>query len=207
MRLTVAVQEAASMVRFSTACYSGIQLDLLCHKKSFLFFLLRRQEIVWTLLGFGTNRGDNPWQGNARAFCRYAHIELGDLRGGRIGKRKVRAEAFNLASGLLAYFISTVRDTRCVVVAVRGTGDLNDVLLDLSAYEIAVTAEDLGLPEDQNACKRWGWAHFGVLNAVRELARELTGEDGQSGPLNDLLGPGGECEGWDLRVVGQSLGG
>ena len=242
LRLTVAVQEAASMVRFSTACYSGIQLDLLRHKKSFLFFLLRRQEIVWTLLGFGTNRcdnpvsdptgeiapypaqgdtnaekkppgpgrilkGDNPWQGNARAFCRYAHIELGDLRGGRIGKRKVRAEAFNLASGLLAYFISTVRDTRCVVVAVRGTGDLNDVLLDLSAYEIAVTAEDLGLPEDQNACKRWGWAHFGVLNAVRELARELTGEDGQSGPLNDLLGPGGECEGWDLRVVGQSLGG
>ena len=77
-----------------------------------------------------------------------SHIELGDLRGGRIGKRKVRAEAFNLASGLLAYFISTVRDTRCVVVAVRGTGDLNDVLLDLSAYEIAVTAEDLVLPED-----------------------------------------------------------
>lgn len=242
LRLTVAVQEAASMVRFSTACYSGIQLDLLRHKKSFLFFLLRRQEIFWTLLGFGTNRcanpvadptgeaepiptkkgaekkalspgriltGDNPWQGNARAFCRYAHIELGDLRGGRIGKRKVRAEAFNMASGLLAYFISTVRDTRCVVVAVRGTGDLNDVLLDLSAYEIAVTAEDLGLPEDpaKVAGRRWGWAHFGVLNAVRELARELTGEDGQSGPLNDLLGPGGECEGWDLRIVGQSLGG
>ena len=41
LRLTVAVQEAASMVRFSTACYSGIQLDLLRHKKSFLYFFLR----------------------------------------------------------------------------------------------------------------------------------------------------------------------
>ena len=247
LRLTVAIQEAASMVRFSTACYSGIQLDLLRHKKSFLYFFLRRQEIFWTLLGFSNNRsvnpasdptgealgdvefpskadshgekkgtpkkkiltGDNPWQGNARAFCRYAHIPMAALRGGRIGKRKLRAEAFNLASGLLAYFISVVQETRCVVVAVRGTGDLNDVLLDLSAYEIAVTAEDLGIPAASPASndKRLGWAHFGVLNAVRELTQELTGDDLRSGPLNDLLGPGGECEGWDLRIVGQSLGG
>lgn len=31
--------------------------------------------------------------------------------------------------------------------------------------------------------------------------------DAQQGLLSRLLGPGGDCEGYDLRIVGHSLGG
>lgn len=242
------LKEATSLVRFSTAAYSGIALDLARHKKSFLFFYFRRQEVFRTLLGFPGNtvpeqpevpgsplsppgsteggggggegrstsprtreagaakvvKGDNRFGGNAKAFCRYAHVPLSSLRGGRVGHRTVRPENLSMASGLLAYFMCRVPETQSVVVSIRGTADLHDIMVDLCAYEGAVTAKDLGIGADDH--KRMGWAHFGILNAVRELAVELGGPTGSAGPLGDLLGPGGECEGWSLRIVGQSLG-
>ncbi|KAK2991197.1 hypothetical protein RJ640_027169, partial [Escallonia rubra] len=56
-------------------------------------------------------------------------------------------------------------------------------------------------------------AHSGIVEAARDLFMQIDGntDSGQSsefgGFLSSLLGPGCECYGYNIRIVGHSLGG
>ncbi|GJN02511.1 hypothetical protein PR202_ga19870 [Eleusine coracana subsp. coracana] len=78
-----------------------------------------------------------------------------------------------------AYFVVVLHDKKTVVIAVRGTETPEDLLTDGLCRECAFTMEDL----DENA------------------------SSGQLGFLSTLLGPGSECHGYKVRVIGHSLGG
>ncbi|GMN70871.1 hypothetical protein TIFTF001_053315, partial [Ficus carica] len=56
------------------------------------------------------------------------------------------------------------------------------------------------------------YGHSGIVEAARNLFTQIEGnaEDDESdsgGLLSSLLGAGCECEGYNLRIVGHSLGG
>jgi len=229
--------EASSFVRFSTAAYTGVALDilrLLEFKNPFL--VLRRQELFRVLFSrrnlsgvgdppnsppsavdasYDNNRrsvvkGDNAWNGHGRAFARYAQIDVKDILGGRVGfdKRNVRPKGMSSVKGLLTYFVAQSPKQKTIIIAVRGTADLEDILVDVSAFEGLVTYEDIGLDAPKTkAGPGCGWAHFGVLEGTREVYTELMG-DGASdnaGMLPRIMSDP-KYAGWSLRVVGHSLG-
>ena len=81
-----------------------------------------------------------------------------------------------MASGLLAYFMCRVPETQSVVVSIRGTADLHDIMLDLCAYEGAVTAKDLGIGALHIKMRATGGNRTktpgpGAQSALRALAR------------------------------------
>ncbi|KAG6667521.1 hypothetical protein CIPAW_01G106400 [Carya illinoinensis] len=123
-----------------------------------------------------------------------------------------------------AYFIVVLHHLRSVVVAVRGTETPEDLITDGLCKECILSAEDLhGLMNSshvhpdvklsvESSFPHYG--HSGILGAAQDLFRQIDGNPGDydaecksSGFLSSLLGAGCECDGYDVRIVGHSLGG
>ncbi|KAG8655553.1 hypothetical protein MANES_04G050700v8, partial [Manihot esculenta] len=121
-----------------------------------------------------------------------------------------------------AYFIVVLHHLRSVVVAVRGTETPEDLITDGLGRECLLSPEDLdGLINGkyihpnvkQNVELSFPhYGHLGIVEAARDLYMQIEGnledqEAKSSGFLSSLLGAGCECDGYNIYVVGHSLGG
>ncbi|KAE8712325.1 putative transcription factor [Hibiscus syriacus] len=155
--------------------------------------------------------GDNWWRGHAAAFLKFVNLPPEVLRRGRVRQKACEA----------AYFVVVLNDLRSVVIAVRGTETPEDLIIDGLGREHSLTVMDLdGLinsSDIQPSVKQRvessfpHFGHSGIVETARDLYAQLEGysrEETQSGGfLSSLLGAGCECEGYNLRIVGHSLGG
>jgi len=138
--------------------------------------------------------GDSIARSHEVAVLRFLKMKNARMLFGKLNNRKVSE---------CAYFVVADSDRRVVVVAVRGTQVASDLMTDVSQYPAKMTVDmDRGGGEDDAHRKtRPGHCHAGVLHASTKLADELRPR------LRSLLGEGGECSGYSLRLVGHSLGG
>ncbi|PSC75585.1 eukaryotic translation initiation factor 5A-2 [Micractinium conductrix] len=156
--------------------------------------------------------------------------------GGRRGRRKLdlrlvhnlNREATQQAAGLadadlldvryegevphvLPYFIAVDENARALVIAIRGSLSLDDVVRDLlfepaSLDEWVVPGRRWEDPPPElvaaSAASRYA-AHSGILEAARATFMDIQ----EHGVLHSaLLAPGGRCDGYRLVVTGHSLG-
>ncbi|XP_042986302.1 diacylglycerol lipase-beta isoform X3 [Carya illinoinensis] len=210
------IQEAAALHKFAEAAYTGPLLDF--GRNPFLFpcAWLYRQGLLapWARNRWPILDGDNWWRGHAAAFLKHVNLTPEVLRRGRVNQAKCEA----------AYFIVVLHHLRSVVVAVRGTETPEDLITDGLCKECILSAEDLhGLMNSshvhpdvklsvESSFPHYG--HSGILGAAQDLFRQIDGNPGDydaecksSGFLSSLLGAGCECDGYDVRIVGHSLGG
>ena len=232
------VLSAMAMHRYAVAAYTGFLLDagrcapfapcVLGWKHGAFFpWRWRKQR--------NTPVEDNLIGGHAARFAKAAGVELEDVCAGSCenwaAKRRRRQHAKGHASRsrqgkeyLPAHFLAMVHEAKLMVLSIRGTENLDDILVDVSADGLAIQPEDLGM-DDWNAEKQgsdgengeiekdvhsslkdWypgalGYAHRGVLLAARMLARNL-----ERGPALAALREGLSA-GYQLRITGHSLGG
>ncbi|KAK4751260.1 hypothetical protein SAY87_004742 [Trapa incisa] len=209
------MDEAASLHRFAEAAYTGPLLDV--GRNPFLFpcTWVYRQGILtpWSWNRMPNLEGDNWWRGHAAAFLRYLNLPPEALRKGRVSQRRCEA----------AYFIVVLHELHSVVIVVRGTETPEDLLTDGLCKECPLSTDDLDGLIKNNHTKfnaRQGidphYGHSGIVEAVRDLFLQIDGsptddsgdnESAQRGFLSSLMGPGCECEGYNIRLVGHSLGG
>ncbi|URE42619.1 Lipase (class 3) [Musa troglodytarum] len=89
------------------------------------------------------------------------------------------AEAAYTTKREAAYFVVVLHDKKAIVIAIRGTETPEDLITDGLCRECTLTVEDL---DDASPSET-------------------------SGFLSSLLGPGSECYGYEVNIVGHSLGG
>lgn len=144
-------------------------------------------------------------RGHAAAFLKYVKLSPEVLRQGRVNQAKCKA----------AYFVIVLHHLSSVVIAVRGTETPEDLITDSLCRHCRLSAEDLaGLinsshlhPDVKESLMSFPHhAHSGIVEAARDLFMQIEGSD-SSGLLSSLLGAGCECEGYNVRIVGHSLGG
>ncbi|XP_022929839.1 sn1-specific diacylglycerol lipase beta isoform X1 [Cucurbita moschata] len=210
------IEEAAVLHKFAEAAYTGPLLDFGRNPLLFPCAWVYRQGIFtpWTRNKRPVLHGDNWWRGHAAAFLKYVKLSPEVLRRGRVNQSKCEA----------AYFVLVLHDVKCVVIAVRGTETPEDLITDGLCRECALSEEDLdGLINGDiqpNVKQRImssfpHHAHSGIVEAARDLYMQIEGNcrdnDGAGsepcGLLSSLLGPGCECDGYQVRIVGHSLGG
>lgn len=210
------IQEATVFHPFAEAAYTGLLLDIGRNPLLFPCVWLSRQGILtpWTRNRRPVLEGDNWWRGHATAFLKYVKVSSDALRRGRVNQGKCKA----------AYFIVVLHHAKSVVIAVRGTETPEDLITDGLCRECILSANDLdGLINNSyihpdvrqkviSSTPHYG--HSGIVEAARDLFMQIEGdaEDGDissesTGFLSSLLGEGCECEGYDVRIVGHSLGG
>lgn len=140
--------------------------------------------------------GDNCWGGHRRSFHRYCGHDEVHLLAGHLGQ----------APGLTTYFCVRKPAARQIVISVRGTETVTDVITDCLMTSEKLSPADLGLAATSDAATTsdaaaagCGYAFSGVLGAVRTMASELL-------PVltSELRGA---SEGFSVVVVGHSLGG
>eukprot|EP00899_Mesostigma_viride_P015838 jgi/Mesvir1/24255/Mv10957-RA.1 len=215
------LKEASELCPMATAAYTGPVLDmgrwLVCFPCS---WALRQQMCIPCFYSKrpAVVEGDNWWRGHAAAFIRYAGIPPNALIRGSVAQ----------PHGEAVYFVVVQHALRRVVVAIRGTESVEDVVSDAFAGAVTFTQEDVpwkltGAGEDpgSHSAAEIGYAHEGVLMLARELAVRLNGEAARSddvfpnevgsqcqtgGFLSRLMGAGGPCQGYNLVLVGHSLG-
>jgi len=158
--------------------------------------------------------GDNWWRGHAAAFLKYANVTPEVLRKGRVNQTKREA----------AYFVVVLHYLSTVVIAIRGTETPEDVITDGLCKECFLNIDDLdGLinsdhlsPQVKSAVlSSPHYGHAGIVESARELYAELEGhpihqdksDTVKAGFLSSLLGDGCECHGYNIQIVGHSLGG
>ncbi|XP_022150370.1 sn1-specific diacylglycerol lipase beta isoform X2 [Momordica charantia] len=209
------IRDAAVLHKFAEAAYTGPLLDFGRNPCSFPCVWLYRQGMLtpWTRNKRPILHGDNWWRGHAAAFLKYVKLSPEVLRKGRVNQAKCEA----------AYFVLVLHDVRCVVIAVRGTETPEDLITDGLCRECALSEEDLdGLMNSDHVQPNVKqkiissfphYAHSGIVEAARDLYMQIEGnrkDDNGSEPcglLSSLLGPGCECDGYEVRIVGHSLGG
>ncbi|XP_031247740.1 uncharacterized protein LOC116105463 isoform X1 [Pistacia vera] len=209
------LQEAAAFHKFAEAAYTGPLLDVGRNPILFPCAWLYRQGVLspWTRSRRPMLDGDNWWRGHAAAFLKYVNLSPDVLRQGRVGQEKCKA----------AYFILVLHHLKSVVIAVRGTETPEDLITDGLGRECLLSAEDLdGLMNShihldikqsvESSSPHYG--HLGIVEAARELYMQVEGNPrydnddfGSTGFLSSLLGAGCECDGYNVRLVGHSLGG
>ncbi|CAL0316295.1 unnamed protein product [Lupinus luteus] len=208
------IREAAALHKFAEAAYTGPLLDFGRNPFIFPCAWLYRQGILspWTRNRRPALDGDNWWRGHAAAFLKYVDLPPEVLRHGRVSQVKCEA----------AYFIVVLHHLQTVVIAIRGTETPEDLITDGLCKECTLCEEDLsGLiscsyihSEVKNnvSLSFPHHGHSGIVGAARELYMQIEGNpeenDSESnGLLSKLLGVGYECFGYNLRIVGHSLGG
>ncbi|CAI9279230.1 unnamed protein product [Lactuca saligna] len=208
--VTVASQEliqgAADFHPYAEAAYTGLLLDVGRNPVLFLCAWLHRQGIwtPWVRNKLPELKGDNWWRGHAKAFLKYVNLPPDTLRQGRV--YQARCEA--------AYFVVVLHDIKSVVICVRGTETPEDLLTDGLSKECVLATEDIdGLIYGNLIPPGSGYyGHSGIVESARDLYQQIDGnpekkEFQAGGLLTSLLGEGCECEGYNLRIVGHSLGG
>ncbi|XP_038989675.1 uncharacterized protein LOC103717554 isoform X2 [Phoenix dactylifera] len=211
------IQEAAVLHLFAEAAYTGPLLDFGRNPILFPCAWLYRQGVLtpWTRSRRPALEGDNWWRGHAAAFLKYVNLNPEALRQGRVSQTKREA----------AYFVVVLHDQRSIVIAVRGTETPEDLITDGLCRECALTMEDLdGLLNSEHVRPSVRqrvlssfphYGHAGIVESARELFMQIDGHPGVkddsssevSGFLSSLLGVGCECHGYQVRIVGHSLGG
>ncbi|KAK4266539.1 hypothetical protein QN277_027439 [Acacia crassicarpa] len=208
------IQEAAALHKFAEAAYTGPLLDVGRNPFTFPCAWLYRQGVLcpWTRSRRPVLVGDNWWRGHAAAFLKYVNLPPEVLRHGRINQVKCQA----------AYFVVVLHSLRCVVITIRGTETPEDLITDGLCKECALSAEDLAglikcnrIHSDVRKSVTSSFPHYGhsgIVEAAREIFMQIEGNSGEhesesSGLLSTLLGVGCECFGYDVRIVGHSLGG
>ncbi|XP_077251936.1 uncharacterized protein LOC143891187 [Tasmannia lanceolata] len=207
------IREAAKFHQFAEAAYTGPVLDFGRHPVLFPCVWLYRRGILtsWTRKRWPVLEGDNWWRGHAAAFLKYVNLHPDALQRGRVSQTKRE----------VVYFIVVLHHLRSVVIAVRGTETPEDLLTDLLYRECSLSEEDLdGLinsdplaPEvKRNVLSSFPhYGHSGIVESARELFMQVDGQLGDKGQttgfLSSLLGAGCECQGYNIRIVGHSLGG
>uniref|UniRef100_A0A1D1YGF4 Sn1-specific diacylglycerol lipase alpha n=1 Tax=Anthurium amnicola TaxID=1678845 RepID=A0A1D1YGF4_9ARAE len=159
--------------------------------------------------------GDNWWRGHAAAFLKYVNLPPEVLRQGRVSQIKREA----------AYFIVVLHHVKTVVIAVRGTETPEDLITDGLCRECSLSVDDLdGLINNDHLSPEVRqrvlssfphYGHSGIVESARELFMQIDGQPSKTeglpsenaGFLSSLLGPGCECQGYKIRIVGHSLGG
>ncbi|CAK9880988.1 unnamed protein product [Sphagnum jensenii] len=205
--------EASILQPYAVAAYTGLLLDIGRNPLIFPCVWLYRQGVLapWNRNQRPVLQGDNWWRGHAAAFLKHANLPPEALRNGRVSQ----------VNGEAAYFVVVLHKLRTVLVAIRGTETPEDLLTDGLSQECHLSNTDLlglltgpGIDEKVrlNVMETMPhYAHIGIVNAARELSKELDNltEDDNSnqGLLSKLLGSGGDCKGYKLRLVGHSLGG
>ncbi|GIL75881.1 hypothetical protein Vretifemale_5611 [Volvox reticuliferus] len=129
--------------------------------------------------------------------------------------------------GLLPYYVAVDRQRRSVVVAVRGSLSLRDVITDLlcepAEYDVP------GVPNTDGSGRRVLWAHRGILQSTRATLRDLQEQGVLAAAIADWPADGaaqqqllqqlpseraravasrlrGACSGFRIVVTGHSLG-
>nr|XP_018486679.1 PREDICTED: sn1-specific diacylglycerol lipase beta-like [Raphanus sativus] len=199
------LQEAATFHKFAEAAYTGPLLDVGRNPALFLCTWICRQGILtpWSRKWRPKLDGDNWWRGHAAAFLKFIDFPAHVLRRGRICSEKCKA----------TYFVVVLHYLRCVVIAVRGTETAEDLITDGLGRACSLTPQDLdGLTNRIHVMdsSRKHYGHSGIVEAARDLFRQIEGDPGESGStgfLSSLIGDGCECAGYSIRIVGHSLGG
>ncbi|XP_016713892.2 uncharacterized protein [Gossypium hirsutum] len=207
------LQAALAFHKFAEAAYTGPLLDFGRNPFVFPCVWLHRQGVLtpWTRKRRPTLDGDNWLRGHAAAFINFVNLPSEVLRRGRVRQKKCEA----------AYFIVVLHELRTVVIAVRGTETPEDLIIDGLGRERSLTEVDLdGLinsscihPSVKKRVKSSfpHFGHSGIVETARDLYTQIEGypgDESQSGGfVSSLLGVGCECEGYNLRIVGHSLGG
>ncbi|KAH1037847.1 hypothetical protein GYH30_056928 [Glycine max] len=208
------IREAEALHKFAEAAYTGPLLDVGRNPFVFPCAWLYRQGILspWTRNRRPVLDGDNWWRGHAAAFLKYVNLPPEALRHGRVSQVKCEA----------AYFIVVLHQLQSVVIAIRGTETPEDLITDGLCKECTLSVDDLaGLINcnyihsniKKNVTSSFPhYGHSGIVEAARELFMQIEGNpegpDSESyGLLSKLLGFGCECFGYNVRIVGHSLGG
>ncbi|RDX62313.1 Sn1-specific diacylglycerol lipase alpha, partial [Mucuna pruriens] len=208
------IKEARALHKFAEAAYTGPLLDVGRNPFVFPCAWLYRQGILspWTRNRRPVLDGDNWWRGHAAAFLKYVKLPPEVLRHGRVSQVKCEA----------AYFIVVLHQLRSVVIAIRGTETPEDLITDGLCKECTLSADDLAglincnyIHSDIKRSVISSFPHYGhsgIVEAARELFMQIEGNpegpDSESyGHLSKLLGVGCECFGYNVRIVGHSLGG
>ncbi|CAO2172413.1 unnamed protein product [Urochloa humidicola] len=211
------IEEAVLFHPFAEAAYTGPLLDFGRNPLMFPCVWLNRQGVLtpWTRARRPLLEGDNCWRGHAAAFIKYANVAPEVLRKGRVSQTKREA----------AYFVVILHDLSTVVIAIRGTETPEDVITDGLCKECSLTMDDLdGLinsdqlsPQLKNTVLTSfpHYGHEGIVESARELYTVLEGQPIHqdksdtvtAGFLSSLLGDGCECHGYNIEIVGHSLGG
>ncbi|KAG0540581.1 hypothetical protein BDA96_03G421400 [Sorghum bicolor] len=210
------IQEAILFHPFAEAAYTGPLLDFGRNPLMFPCVWLNRQGVLtpWTRARRPVLEGDNWWRGHAAAFLKYANVTPEVLRKGRVNQTKREA----------AYFVVVLHYLSTVVIAIRGTETPEDVITDGLCKECFLNIDDLdGLinsdhlsPQVKSAVlSSPHYGHAGIVESARELYAELEGhpihqdksDTVKAGFLSSLLGDGCECHGYNIQIVGHSLGG
>uniref|UniRef100_A0A8R7PX87 Fungal lipase-like domain-containing protein n=2 Tax=Triticum urartu TaxID=4572 RepID=A0A8R7PX87_TRIUA len=211
------IQEAILFHPFAEAAYTGPLLDFGRNPLMFPCVWLNRQGILtpWTRARRPILEGDNWWRGHAAAFLKYVNVPPEVLRKGRVSQTKREA----------AYFVIVLHNLRTVVIAIRGTETPEDVITDGLCRECSLTMDDLDglinsdqLPPEVKETVLSSFPHYGhagIIESARELYTKLEGQSIHqdkselmtAGFLSSLLGAGCECDGYNIEIVGHSLGG
>ncbi|VAH66848.1 unnamed protein product [Triticum turgidum subsp. durum] len=211
------IQEAILFHPFAEAAYTGPLLDFGRNPLMFPCVWLNRQGILtpWTRARRPILEGDNWWRGHAAAFLKYVNVPPEVLRKGRVSQTKREA----------AYFVIVLHNLRTVVIAIRGTETPEDVITDGLCRECSLTMDDLDglinsdqLPPQVKETVLSSFPHYGhagIIESARELYTKLEGQSIHqdkselmtAGFLSSLLGAGCECDGYNIEIVGHSLGG
>ncbi|CAK8574434.1 unnamed protein product [Lathyrus sativus] len=208
------VKEAATLHKFAEAAYTGPLLDVGRNPLMFLCLWLYRQGVLspWARNRRPALEGDNWWRGHASAFLKYTNLPPEALRHGRVNQAKCEA----------AYFIVVLHHLQTVLITIRGTETPEDLITDGLCKECTLSADDLsGLINSnyihhethKNVTSTFPhYGHSGIVEAAREVYMQIEGNPGEHdtesyGLLSKLLGFGCECFGYNVRIVGHSLGG
>ncbi|XP_068491448.1 uncharacterized protein [Phaseolus vulgaris] len=208
------IREAEALHKFAEAAYTGPLLDVGRNPLLFPCAWLYRQGILspWTRNRRPVLDGDNWWRGHAAAFLKYINLPPEVLRHGRVSQVKCQA----------AYFVVVLHHLQTVVIAIRGTETPEDLITDGLCKECSLSVDDLaGLINcnyihydiKKNVASSFPhYGHSGIVETARELFMQIEGNperpDSESyGLLSKLLGFGCECFGYNVRIVGHSLGG
>ncbi|KAF0919729.1 hypothetical protein E2562_031072, partial [Oryza meyeriana var. granulata] len=211
------IKEAVLFHPFAEAAYTGPLLDFGRNPFMFPCVWLNRQGVMtpWTRARWPILEGDNWWRGHAAAFLKYVSVPPELLIKGRVSQ--TRREA--------AYFVVVLHDLKTLVIAIRGTETPEDVITDGLCRECSLTVDDLDglinsdqLPlqvKDAVISSFPHHGHAGMVESAQELYAKLEGqpihqdkpEAVPAGFLSSLLGVGCEYHGYNIEIVGHSLGG
>ncbi|CAI5506342.1 unnamed protein product, partial [Closterium sp. Naga37s-1] len=131
------IEEAAALLPLAIAAYTGPLLDMGRYPFTFACAWVWRQGMFfpWQQSRYPSLQGDNWWRGHASAFLKYLHLPPSALR-----KARVRQEE----AGQAVYFVVVLHQLRLVVVAVRGTESLEDMIIDGLGRECPLSDADMG---------------------------------------------------------------